>query len=110
MARGLAFEARGSQRQEAGQEVLEPRTGVWGGGGASPGSDCISPIAFSPPSLPSLSLPWVEEVGQDCWVEGWGSEGTERREVCFLPCKWSSRRLICHGSHPVFLNRPPLQD
>lgn len=30
MARGPAFEARGSQRQEAGEEVLEPRTAVWG--------------------------------------------------------------------------------
>lgn len=29
MARGLAFEARGFQRQEAGEEMLEPRRAVW---------------------------------------------------------------------------------
>ena len=27
--------------------------------------------------------PWVEEVGQDSWVGGWGSEGTERERDLF---------------------------
>ena len=67
MARGLAFEARGSQRQEAGQEVLEPRTGVWGGGVLVLDLTASPPLPFLPRVFQASPFPgwrrWVKTAG-----------------------------------------------